>query len=263
MPDSNILLVQDEIITSMAPLPWPITLYQTIDSTHRRMSASKTLTLPHVFLAEEQSEGCGQQDRHWHSPFAKNIYLSLGYTFQKKPSELSGLSLAIGLTLFEALDLGRFGGRAQLKWPNDVWVDQKKLAGILIDLEKEKSLNCRAVISMGVNINLITADPKLDQPWTSLRLLTGEEQNRNIWVAKILKVLHRNLLQFEEQSFQSFLSQWQEHDALFGQAIQLGNLNEDIQGVVMGVNEQGHLKLKLKDGSLKTFSAGKVIYTRR
>ncbi|MGY8862292.1 MAG: biotin--[acetyl-CoA-carboxylase] ligase, partial [Pseudomonadales bacterium] len=129
-----------------------------------------------VILAEVQTSGRGRLGRHWQSPFGQNIALSLGWSFVGGAAALEGLSLVVGVALAQALgDLGVH--QVQLKWPNDVLVGGKKLAGILLEMRGDATGPCNVVIGIGLNVHL-THDDAIDQPWVSLAQL-GYRLSRN------------------------------------------------------------------------------------
>lgn len=122
-------------------------------------------------------------------PFAQNIYLSLVEPFEGGPQALEGLSLLVGLALVETLE--QFGYRGcKLKWPNDVLLDDKKLAGILVELSGDLTSECLVVIGVGVNVLMRDKPTEIDQPWTSLLMSEQKRQlDRNRLIAAFLSHL--------------------------------------------------------------------------
>ena len=110
-----------------------------------------------VCLAEMQTQGKGRLDRQWYSPFGENIYLSMLCPFDKDLSELSGLSLVASLAICRALEsmIDFKNHQLKVKWPNDILVNQRKLAGMLIEVQAESNRSCQVVIGVGINVNML------------------------------------------------------------------------------------------------------------
>lgn len=218
--------------------------------------------LPYVCLAEKQTDGKGRVGRHWHSPFGQNIYLSLLYPFQKDMSELSGLSLMVSLSLLKALQLFfKHKGPFQLKWPNDIMVENKKLGGILIEIQAESYGLTTAIIGIGLNVNMIAQDqPILD--WISLRNIYNTSINRNNLCQVLLTTLFEDLALFQEKGFEPFQKNWPLSDALYNHLITLKVGEVMTSGIAKGINELGHLLLEKKDKTLKAYSSGETSFIR-
>lgn len=226
--------------------------FDEINSTNEYLKNAQKIDKIHVCLAESQTAGRGRLQREWHSPFGENIYLSLRCTINKKAAELGGLSLLVGLSVCEILD-----GipNIKLKWPNDVYHEDKKMAGCLIELLPNSEL----VIGLGLNVNMEKAN--LDRAWTSLKIISGQEQDRNALIAKLIDKLIHNLKIFEEQGFEPFLAAYQQYDYSFNKMLTLQSGNKQYQGIARGINNEGHLAL-FCENELRYFSSGEVVSTR-
>lgn len=231
-----------------------LTVFESITSTNDYLKTIRDSRGPRVCLAEQQTQGRGRLQREWVSPFGKNIYFSCLYSFSKDISELAGLSLVVSLAVKHALaQLGLSDG-LHVKWPNDIIVGEKKLAGILIEVQAESHGLCQAVIGIGVNVNMLKAD--IEQAWTSMQLVTGKYIDRNLVAVKLMKQLLSYLERFRLDGFASFVDEWVLADCLVGRTISLENLNSVITGKVVGIDGQGHLLLALDDGQVRAFSSG-------
>lgn len=236
----------------------PIDVVQTIPSTHHYFkNQNRYGTLPHICIAEEQTQGMGQHGKSWHSPFAKNIYFTALWPFPGELQKLQGLSLVVGL--ITATTLTRCGVRQGLavKWPNDVYHQGRKLAGILIDTETESN-QILATISIGININL-DATTAISQPWTSLKQIIGENQDRNKVTAMLIAQLYNDLSRFAQEGLSGFLSAWFQHDYLLGKSITLKNAQGEHTGVSEGIDKLGRLLLRAHDGAITAYSAGQIV----
>lgn len=210
-----------------------------------------------ICIAEMQTQGRGRLNRLWHSPFGQNIYLSLRYTFQKDMSELSGLSLVIGLAVCNAIESIALLNNLKVKWPNDIVVNNQKVAGILIDIHAESNGFCHVIIGIGINVNMQHALKKqIDQPWNSLYNLTGKYLDRNLLCASLINALIDYLEKFEQSGLSIFLNEWKEKDCLFGQTVSVMSGQQKMNGIGIGINDQGHFKLEMQDKIIKAFSSG-------
>ena len=208
-------------------------------------------------LAETQTAGKGRLGRQWHSPFAENIYLSLRYPFNQDISELNGLSLVVALTLCHSLEsqLQLPHNTLRVKWPNDILLNQHKLAGILLEIEAESNGFCQLIIGIGVNVNM-RQNHSIDQDWTSLAQFTTQYIDRNILVPTIINTLIDAIAEFRQVGLTGFKKAWQQRDILTQKSITMHSANKIIKGLCLGINAQGHLKLQLESGQTITLSSG-------
>jgi len=210
-----------------------------------------------ALFTEEQTKGRGRLDRVWISPPHTNIYFSLAWHFKKNISELSGLSLIIAIAIIRALKSFGISHNIKIKWPNDIIYDNKKLGGILIETTNLKSDSCLAIIGIGLNVNLENAE-SIDQPWTSLKQITGKNHDRNMLAALLLNHLCEVITEFEKNNLTHFMSEWKNHDALFGKKIALKISSEIKSGIAHGINSQGALCIKTAKNTVETYQIGEV-----
>jgi BirA family biotin operon repressor/biotin-[acetyl-CoA-carboxylase] ligase len=218
--------------------------------------ASDHMGKRYAVLAEKQESGRGRRGRTWVSPFGKNIYLSLLWSFGGGLGSLEGLSLVIAIAVERALtELGVKD--AKLKWPNDVYLNNKKLAGILLEVSGEYSGHCQVVIGIGLNVKLSEYDAEsIDQPWAQLSEHL-ENLDRNVIAASVINQLIKCIEQFDKQGFSAFKNYWTERDAFINQQVDLILPNKTSTGVVKGVNTKGELLLQT-DSGLEAINAGEV-----
>lgn len=252
-----VFLSAEKIALSEPSLVWPIQIYDSIDSTNaealRLVDAG--CAAPILVLAEQQTAGRGRRGRKWISPFAQNVYYSLVLRIEDGLRQLEGLSLVVGLAVMQAL---RESGvqEAALKWPNDVLVGQKKIAGILLELVGDPADICHVVVGIGVNVNMQKADA-VDQQWTSMQLETGAPVDRNVLVARLGLQLQRYLAQHKAEGFAALQGEWERGHAWQGQKVSLIAGVNQVDGVVLGVDHQGALRLSV-DGVEKIYSGGEL-----
>ncbi len=211
-----------------------------------------------ICTAEQQTGGRARRGREWLSPFAQNLYMSLAFKLSGGFASLSGLSLAVGVTIVEVLE-EVCGIRSSLKWPNDVLIDQEKLAGILIDVEGEQNGPVALVIGVGINVNMKQVQKdSISQPWTSLSLASGKYIDRQGLFIAIVGAMLRTIESFENEGFKGFVERWNLYDAFMGKSVVLKGYQEEIYGVYCGVDVNGSLLLDLAGGSRRAYSAGEL-----
>jgi BirA family transcriptional regulator, biotin operon repressor / biotin---[acetyl-CoA-carboxylase] ligase len=204
---------------------------------------------PFVLLAEHQSAGRGRRGRSWSSPFASNLYLSLAWQFPVGAARLEGLSLAVGVVLAEVLAAAGLGDRVGLKWPNDVWVEGAKLAGVLIELSGDLDDRCAAVIGIGVNGRLgESAAVGIDQRWTDLFRETGQAPDRTALAQQLIAALLAMLQDFPQQGLEAWRDRWMALDALAGKPVAVTTATGSVEGVAAGIDASGALCLRTAKG---------------
>jgi BirA family biotin operon repressor/biotin-[acetyl-CoA-carboxylase] ligase len=213
-----------------------------------------------VCLAEGQTKGRGRMGREWCSPFGANIYFSLYWRFFGKLNDLSGLSLVVGLAVLEAL--GRMCPlpfELGIKWPNDIWYKNAKLAGILIEsLNHQATAPCSTDMIIGIGLNVKMPKVKiLPDSWADLTEIFGFIPSRNVMIAQLLNCLVPMLKQFEQSGFQAFTGLWSRYDLLAGKKVELSGALPYQIGIVQGVNERGELCVKIGN-TLKALRYGDV-----
>ena len=253
-------LIRDEVRPVTRERLARIDTFLEINSTNTwlRQSALDGAPSGSVCIAEMQSAGRGRRNRHWVSPFAASLYLSLLWRSASGAAELGGLSLAAGVAIVRSLAL--FGiASAGLKWPNDVLVDGAKLAGILIDVIGESTGPCAVIIGIGINVAIPeTAAAEIDQNWTDLRRLTGREMlSRNRLAATVLDHSFAAIGEFERSGLQPFLEEWRRYDVIQDRHVCLRLPNEIIQGRACGVDSGGALLVDTATGR-RRFASGEV-----
>jgi BirA family biotin operon repressor/biotin-[acetyl-CoA-carboxylase] ligase len=196
------------------------------------------------------------------SPFAKNIYLSVAWTFKGGPDVAAGLPLAVGVVLCDAL--AGFGvAGLQLKWPNDLLFEQRKLAGILLEMSGDAAGPCRVVVGVGLNVMMPeAAADAIDQPWADLASAAGPAAPaRNVLVAALLERLLPLLANYEATGFAPWRDRWQELDAFRDASVIAEQSGKRIAGTGAGVNDHGSLQLQTRSG-LVSLHGGEVSLRR-
>jgi BirA family biotin operon repressor/biotin-[acetyl-CoA-carboxylase] ligase len=252
-----LLLLDAENLRAKGLHEWPAHIFDSIDSTNAEAlrSIERGVEAPFLVLSERQLAGRGRRGRKWVSPFAENLYYSLVLRIEGGMRQIEGLSLVVGLAVMHALrDMGVT--EAGLKWPNDVLVGPKKIAGILLELVGDPADVCHVVLGVGVNVNMQSTE-EVDQQWTSMCLEAGRDFDRNDLVARMSSKLQHYLGLHHALGFAEIQSEWEKCHLWQGKAVSLIAGANQIQGVVMGIDRQGALRLKV-DGVEKVFSGGEL-----
>jgi len=208
-------------------------------------------------LAELQNAGRGRQGRRWISPFGASLALSLGWTFGAAARVDSTLSLAVGVAVCRAL--GGLGARGmRLKWPNDVWFEDRKLGGILVET---KMGGDTAHVVVGVGLNLHLSDESRRQIGSgglaALDAACLTPVSRNALAGALLTELLSMLPLFEHRGFAAFRDEWRSLDALRGRPARVLLAQGTVEGIARGVDEDGGLLLE-HGGNVDKFIAGEA-----
>jgi len=196
-----------------------------------------------VIIAEHQSGGRGRRGRQWHSPYARNLYLSMGWMFDKALSELGCLPLVVALATAQTLKRAGLNGH-RVKWPNDLTLDGRKLCGCLVEVQGDSQGPCHAVLGVGINVHMPASAQTagIDQPWTDLHSRLPD-CSRNILASMLLEELVKALELFGAQGFASFRDTWEQLDGLRGQVIEVYSATGVVRGTAAGIDSSGALKL--------------------
>ena len=231
-----------------------LALADEIDSSNTQLTTRAAQGAPHglVLAAERQTAGRGRLGRRWQMRLGAGLTFSLLWRFDRGLSGLAGLSLVVGIAIVRALR--EFGVPVALKWPNDVLLDGRKLAGILIELSGDALGPAAVVIGIGLNV----ASPgEVDQPVANLAD-AGCKVGRNVLLAALLNQLAQVLSQFDRDGFAAFRNEWHQLAAFIGQPVRLSfSHGEPADGVAVGVDDSGAL---LVDGAAgrRVFHVGEV-----
>jgi BirA family biotin operon repressor/biotin-[acetyl-CoA-carboxylase] ligase len=235
-----------------------LSVHDEVDSTNAEVirqrvhhGASRTL----VCLADCQTAGRGRRGRQWHSPRGENLYLSMGLTFRGGFAMLDGLSLVLGLAVAKALEKQGLSA-VGLKWPNDVFVEGSKLAGILVELQGELEEGVVQVVAgIGINVHM-SGTHNVTQAWTSLDQTMPEHRwERNQVAACVIESVLEASASFADTGFGGFRQQWQARDIFLGRPL----ITSDgiLSGIGKGVDEQGNYEIEV-NGVHEKVRAGEI-----
>jgi len=233
-----------------------------IGSTNTAAMASAAEGAPEgsVFLAEEQTAGRGRGAHTWESARSAGIYCSVVLRPALAPSEVLVLALAAGLAVRAAIEQVDARVTVDLKWPNDVLIDGKKICGILTEMNAEATRVRYIVVGIGINVNQANFPKELEHEATSLRMVTGSERSRVELTAALLKSLDREYRSLIERpdARQSILRRFAEQSSWArGKAVRIEDNGAGFAGTTEGLDERGFLQVRTP-GGVRTVLSGTV-----
>ena len=238
-----------------------------VDSTSTRLMAmaAEGAASGTCLAAEWQSAGRGRRGRSWVSSLGGSITFSLLWRFERGAGHLAGLSLAVGVAVARAL-AAQGVPRAQVKWPNDVVVDFRKIAGILVETTGDIQGPSVAVVGVGVNYRLPerTLDG-IDQAVTDVWSCAapGAAPSRNALLAALLAELASTLRRFEASGFAAERDAWRSLHAYHGRAVRVLPAHEPaFDAVVADVAPDGALVVTLPDGRSLALASAEISLRR-
>lgn len=203
--------------------------------------------LGYTIVAEAQTAGRGRRGRNWYSPFAASLYFSMYWRLEQGIQAAMGLSLVVAIAITRLLKQ-QYQLEAKVKWPNDVYIDGKKLCGILVELTGQAHAGCDVIIGIGLNIRLpAQAFDSIDQQYIDLSMATGREIDRNLLVVLLQQQLITTLTQFTQTGFSSFVDEFNQYNQYRDKAVKLIG-NSEIKGTCLGVDQQGALLITTVTG---------------
>ncbi|NDV93239.1 bifunctional biotin--[acetyl-CoA-carboxylase] ligase/biotin operon repressor BirA [Alteromonas sp. 345S023] len=209
-----------------------------------------------VLFAEVQTEGRGRHGRVWQAPVGGSLTFSMYWSFPDGYQSMAGLSLLVGLAVCEALkDFGV--NDAELKWPNDIYLQGRKLAGVLIEVEGQIGATAHSVIGVGLNVCVPESQYDVGQPHSDLASYLGVVPDRNELAAAVVKSLWELLPKFTQQGFTSFVPHWEALDLYADKRIVLQMGDKRFSGIDRGVDASGALLVETQDG-ITRFHGGEV-----
>ena len=237
-------LVENDVLNGLNQDDLDIYFLETIDSTNafaRKHQLKKPIL---IVLSEQQTAGKGRHGKTWHSPESGNIYLSIKYQVK---SMVPAMSLVIGLLIAEALD--ETSGQkmnAQLKWPNDLLLENKKICGILIESEIGQD-NIELTIGIGINYSI----PKKESWWGDLGELADVLPRE-----KLINAILKKIINYKEHSYPDWQKGWEKR--CLHQDIEISILTsqqKEIKGIFRGVDNEGKMLLETNNG-IQSISSG-------
>ena len=205
---------------------------------------------PELCTAEIQTAGRGRYGRRWISGLGQSLILSVSWRFAMRSSALSSLSLAVGVALVEALSASGFKG-VMLKWPNDLVVGDRKVAGILVEVggDRRRGHSAACVVGVGFNLDLArTSSGHIDRPWTDFARAFGRLPGRNVLAARAADAILDACEQYRDHGLAPFVPRWKQLDALRDRPVRVLSAGAPLAGVARGIDAGGALLVEHAGG---------------
>ena len=237
-----------------------VEVHPIIDSTNselmRRIQAKTALESGTVIVAEMQQAGRGRRGRVWQSPFGANLYYSYFWRLDDGLQAAMGVSIAVGLAVYDAIK-ALYQIDVELKWPNDIYINKQKLAGVLVELDGQPQGPCQLVIGIGINLQMPESfSQHIDQAWTDLNQHT-QKLDKNQLVASLTHHLEQRLVQYRQTGLQDMYEQWNSLNAFAGDYVELNTGHRSWRGICEGIDPQGGIRIR-QDGEVKSYYGGEV-----
>ena len=234
-----------------------IVYYETIGST---MESAFELGLQGaqegtVVYAEAQTNGKGRLGRAWSSPKQKGIYLSVLLRPKLRPGDAAKFTFLSSVAVCEAIN-NVCGLDAQIKWPNDILINQGKVAGILIELNAEAESVKFIVIGIGINVN--TNIKNLPINATSLKNETGKQVSRIKLAREILSNLEKWYVVWKQEGFVPIIKRWKELSVTLGKEVRISDFGKSVEGTAVDIDEHGGLMIRNGSGIIVKKMTGDV-----
>ncbi|WP_421239362.1 bifunctional biotin--[acetyl-CoA-carboxylase] ligase/biotin operon repressor BirA [Aeromonas enteropelogenes] len=244
-------------LQALAPMA-PIHCFPVIDSTNQfLLERVNQARAGECCLAECQTAGRGRRGKPWISPFGCQLILSMYWRLEQGMAAAMGLSLAVGVAVVEALESLGYQG-VELKWPNDLYYQGRKLAGILVEMSGSAGASCHLVIGVGLNLAMPAREgERIDQAWAELRHINPELVDRNQLAARVIERLQIAMQTFEQRGLGSFVDAWNRLDHFAGRPVRLLMGDQEVRGIARGIDDRGALRLETEEG-IKFYLGGEI-----
>src|SRR5699024_10767452 len=212
-----------------------------------------------VIIADEQTEGRGRMNRPWHSTKEQGIWLSILLRPNMLPVLTPQLTLLTATVLADVID-ELTDVTPQIKWPNDILIHGKKMAGILTELQAEQDQIQYLIIGIGMNINQRKADlpEQLQHKATSLRIETGQKWDLTPFTQRLLMEFEKTYTSYMKNGFSEVRNKWESYGLKIGQPISIQTMNDQWKAIFSGIADDGALLIKNLDGSMEKFYSAEI-----
>ena len=250
-------MVDYSSLESLIDQPVDCVFFDAIESTNDYLLSQPFSETTQVCHTREQTQGKGQHGRVWCSQKDGSVLFSIRQNFDVS-CDLSGLSLVIALAIIESLEKTCAVGKLGIKWPNDIYFEDQKLSGIL--LENQLHGNRQSVV-IGVGVNYALGENlDCETPWTDLTTISDNLVNIKVLTGAIINTIFVFIKRFEAAGFEGFQSEWTTYDILKGQRATVTRDNNPFSGEVMGVNNKGALLISSANGLEQMYSSEHIRY---
>ena len=250
-------MVHYSSLVNLLPEDLECHLFDSIESTNLFLTNRPLTNKVQLCVTREQTQGKGQHGRHWESQRDGSILFSIRRNFPQE-CNLNGLSLIVGLAIVKVLEQECLVEGFKIKWPNDIFFEGKKLAGVLLENQMQSG-NQSVVIGVGINYAL-DQSMKFEIPWTDLAKITKTLPDIKLLTAEIINNILVMSEHFSAFGFDDFKLNWERYDMLQGKKVKYTDLKDSFEGEVVGVSSQGALKILTKNGVKELHSSRYIEY---
>jgi BirA family biotin operon repressor/biotin-[acetyl-CoA-carboxylase] ligase len=233
--------------------------FEEIDSTNNyaKKIANEGCRHGTVVIAERQTLGRGRTGREWESFNSDGLWFTIVLRPELEPEDIQVVTLAASVAVVEGI-LDSQGVTCGIKWPNDIILDNCKLAGILTELSAEPGHVNYVVVGIGININQSAFNGELRDKATSLRLYTGQQVSRVDVLGKILTRFEDIYDMILEGNTADIISRWSTYSVTIGKEVKIIYKNVEYTGKACSIALDGKLVVECNDGEVRHVSAGEV-----
>ena len=232
------------------------------DSTTLRINQAGDEGAPHgtLAVADRQTAGRGRRGRTWESPAGSSIYMSILLRPEIAPNKASMLTLVMALSVVEGIQECIGNDRdIQIKWPNDIIINGKKLAGILTEMSSQIDYINHVTVGVGINVNTTDFPKEIAQTATSLRIECGHTVKRAPVIAAVMEWWEENYETFlETEDLSGLLDRYNALLVNCDRDVQIIGAKETYQAHAIGIDHTGELIVRREDGSIEKINAGEV-----
>ncbi len=211
-----------------------------------------------VVIADEQTRGKGRLGRQWLGAANKNILMSVIFRPQLETNGLFYITMLTSAAIVKAIKKTT-GIKADIKWPNDIYIGNKKAAGILTEMDAGEGRTNYVVVGIGLNVNFNPSDyPEIREIATSLLLEGGREYSRARLLTNILEEIEKRYDLLKNGKFGRIYGEWKRSSIILGRHVKILLPGHTVEGIAESVGPDGTLILALKDGSRRQILSGDV-----
>jgi len=231
--------------------------YPQIDSTNRqaKLIAAQGVQDGTLVLTEHQTQGQGRLKRKWLSPPGENLLFSIIFYPSVPPPRVFQLTLLSSLSVCKSL-IAVAKIEAGIKWPNDIYVNNRKICGVLTEFSANQDRVNWAVVGIGINVNFDPSlDPEIGAIATSIKKETGKNQNRVLLLQNILETIEHYYSRFLSGDAATIKEEWLSHSIILGKPVTIASDHHQEEGIAETIDENGALILRTPQGERK-----KIVY---
>lgn len=256
MSDLDRARIEAAIVSKELSLGLPLSIVSETESTNddAKVAARNGIETGAAFIADSQTKGRGRRGQPWHSPKGASLYVSFVLRPPLLARDTPPLALAAGLAVVDAVMPSIQGDRLRVKWPNDVLLDGKKLAGILIETSIAGERASSVIVGIGLNVHTREFPSEISKVATSLVMGGAASPRRDELFIALCQALERRVREQLEGGVKATVEALAKIDYLAGKALTI----EGKSALALGIAEDGRLRIRDADGEERAVSAGEV-----